>query len=215
MQGKRVGVTGRGTTMRRERSRQWFAIAGAVAALAFCGVAAAQPTGVATAFGATTLHAPADSTIPAGPMGDAVRLGRNIFNNPQGYVKGNVGNGLTCSNCHLNGGTQAWGGPLIGVWGVFPAYSARSASVQTLEDRLNDCFLRSMNRRPHYRRRGPIKSRCRWPRPVSRLRLLRVVAAANGSVRRRACLPAPGPAARHRCPARPMEPIFALAGVFG
>ncbi len=131
--------------MRRKRSRQWIAIAGATAGLAFCGTAAAQPAGVATAFGATTLHAPADSTIPAGPLGDAVRLGRDIFNNPQGYVKAYVGNGLTCSNCHLNGGTQAWGGPLIGVWGVFPAYSARSATVQTLEDRLNDCFLRSMN----------------------------------------------------------------------
>ena len=96
-------------------------------------------------FGNAALHAPADSTIPAGPLGDAVRLGRNIFNNPRQYAPGYTGNGLTCSNCHLDGGTQPWGGPLIGVWGVFPAYSARSAMVETLGDRLNDCFLRSMN----------------------------------------------------------------------
>jgi len=94
------------------------------------------------------LHAPAESTIPPGPLGEAVRLGRNIFNNPNAYAKAYVGNGLTCSNCHINGGTQAWGGPIIGVWGVFPAYSERSSSVETLEDRLNDCFVRSMNGQP-------------------------------------------------------------------
>ena len=114
------------------RCKGWnerIAIAGAVVLASGWGLSAAQPLPAKAAFGAATLHAPADSTIPAGPLGDAVRLGRNIFNKPQMYVKAYVGNGLTCSNCHLNGGTQAWGGPLIGVWGVFPAYSARSASV--------------------------------------------------------------------------------------
>jgi len=126
----------------------WIAFAGMAVLAAACGTAAAQPAGASAAFGATMLHAPADSTIPPGPVGDAVRLGRSLFNNPQAYAKAFVGNGLTCSNCHLNGGTQAWGGPLIGVWGVYPAYIARSASVETLEDRLNDCFQRSMNGRP-------------------------------------------------------------------
>ena len=111
-----------------------------------CGVAAAQSRSQA-AFGTATLSAPAESTIPAGPLGEAVRLGRNIFNDPQRYAKTYAGNGLTCSNCHLDGGTQPWGGPLIGVWGVYPAYSARSATVETLADRVNDCFLRSMNGR--------------------------------------------------------------------
>jgi thiosulfate dehydrogenase len=130
--------------MRRHRLDLCTAIIGAT--LLAAGSAAAQsPT---AGFGLTTLHAPADSTIPAGPLGDAVRLGRNIVNNTQVYAKGYIGNALTCSNCHLNGGTQAWGGPLIGVWGVFPAYSARSAMVEALEDRLNDCFVRSMNGKP-------------------------------------------------------------------
>jgi thiosulfate dehydrogenase len=131
--------------MRCQNWSQRLAIAGGVILAFLCSLAAAQSPPAKAAFGVTTLHAPADSTIPAGPLGDAVRLGRDIFNKPQAYAKAYVGNGLTCSNCHLNGGTQAWGGPLIGVWGVFPAYSARSASVETLEDRLNDCFLRSMN----------------------------------------------------------------------
>jgi thiosulfate dehydrogenase len=113
--------------------------------VATCRMAWAQPV---ASKAATGWHAPAESTIPAGPLGDAVRLGRRIFNDPQAYVKPYVGNGLTCSNCHINGGTQQWGGPLIGVWGVYPDYSDRSASVETLEDRLNDCFTRSMNGKP-------------------------------------------------------------------
>jgi thiosulfate dehydrogenase len=129
---------------RRSARRRWRLIALA----AGIGIVCAQPSPPSVGPRAAALHAPVDSTIPAGPLGDAVRLGRNIFNNPQAYVKPYVGNGLTCSNCHLNGGTQAWGGPLIGVWGVFPAYSDRSASVETLEDRLNDCFERSMNGKP-------------------------------------------------------------------
>ena len=112
------------------------------------GVASAQPSAPAAPPGATKMHAPTESTLPSGPLGEAVRLGRNIFNDPQAYVKPYVGNGLTCSSCHINGGTQAWGGPLIGVWGVFPAYSTRSATVETLENRLNDCFERSMNGKP-------------------------------------------------------------------
>jgi thiosulfate dehydrogenase len=134
--------------MRTNLWRKCLAIAGAAMITAGCGMASAQSVPDKSAAKVSTLHAPAESTIPAGPLGDAIRLGRNIFNNPQGYVKAYVGNGLTCSNCHINGGTQAWGGPLIGVWGVFPAYSERSATVETLEDRLNDCFERSMNGKP-------------------------------------------------------------------
>jgi len=134
--------------LNRHGWNDWIAIGCAALLAAFCRAAIAQPAPASAGFGATTLRAPADSTIPAGPLGDAVRLGRNIFNNPQAYVKPYVGASLTCSNCHLNGGTQAWGGPLIGVWGVYPAYVARSASVETLADRLNDCFQRSMNGKP-------------------------------------------------------------------
>jgi thiosulfate dehydrogenase len=35
--------------------------------------------------------------------------------------------------------------PLTGVFVRYPAYSSRSASIQTIEDRINGCFRRSMN----------------------------------------------------------------------
>lgn len=91
------------------------------------------------------LSVPADSSIPAGPLGDSIKLGRDVVTNTQLVAKSYVGNGLNCTSCHLNGGTVAGASPFVGLWGVFPEYSARSASVEALQDRINDCFLRSMN----------------------------------------------------------------------
>jgi len=59
----------------------------------------------------------------------------------------NVGNSLRCASCHLNGGLQAAAMPWVGVYARFPQYRARSAKVDLIEDRINDCFRRSMNGR--------------------------------------------------------------------
>lgn len=58
------------------------------------------------------------------------------------------GNGLTCENCHLKGGTQPYAMPLVGVWGQFPQYRRREGAIGTLEERINGCMDRSMNGRP-------------------------------------------------------------------
>lgn len=94
------------------------------------------------------LKVPADSTIPDGPLGASIRLGRDIVTNTQLHAKAYVGNGLQCSSCHLNGGTVAGAAPFVGLWGVFPEYRTRSASVNSLQERINDCFERSMNGQP-------------------------------------------------------------------
>jgi len=59
----------------------------------------------------------------------------------------NVGNSLRCASCHLNGGLQASAMPWVGVYARFPQYRARSGKVDLIEDRINDCFRRSMNGR--------------------------------------------------------------------
>lgn len=82
---------------------------------------------------------------PSGPVGDAIRQGHKILTETRVMLPGNVGNGLNCTSCHLDGGTKPHAAPWAGLWGVFPAYSARSAKVITLADRVNDCFERSMN----------------------------------------------------------------------
>jgi thiosulfate dehydrogenase len=57
------------------------------------------------------------------------------------------GNNLTCESCHLQGGTQPYAMPLVGVWGQFPQYRQREGRVGTLEERINGCMERSMNGR--------------------------------------------------------------------
>lgn len=60
----------------------------------------------------------------------------------------NVGNALNCTSCHLNAGTVAGGSPFVGVSAFFPGYASRAGRIITLEDRINGCFLRSMNGKP-------------------------------------------------------------------
>ena len=88
---------------------------------------------------------PAETSIPGGPLGDSIKLGRDVVLNTQVNAKNYVGNGLNCTSCHLNGGTVAGAAPFVGLWGVFPEYRSRTARVNSMQDRINDCFLRSMN----------------------------------------------------------------------
>ena len=92
-----------------------------------------------------------DAPLPDGPIGAAIAQGRRILSNAPKYAKAYSGNGLTCTNCHLDGGRTPAAAPWVGIWGVFPEYRARNAQVNTLQDRINDCFERSLNgkRMPH------------------------------------------------------------------
>jgi len=83
---------------------------------------------------------PADSMVAA-----RVVQGYRIFRQTGRYAARYVGNGLTCGNCHLNAGQRDRGMPLVGVAAVFPEYRARSGRLISLEDRIRDCFERSMN----------------------------------------------------------------------
>ena len=88
---------------------------------------------------------PAENTIPAGPAGDAIRRGRLIFTATAAHAGQYVGNGLTCSNCHLNAGRKADASPMWAAWVSYPAYRPKNGRVNTMEDRIRDCFLYSMN----------------------------------------------------------------------
>ena len=88
---------------------------------------------------------PTDNTIPAGPNGDAIRRGRLIFTATTAHAGRYVGNGLTYSNCHLDAGRKADASPMWAAWVSYPAYRAKNGRVNTMEDRIRDCFLYSMN----------------------------------------------------------------------
>lgn len=101
----------------------------------------------AAAGAGVPLVVPGADTIPTGPLGDAVRYGQRIVNDTPNAVAGYVGNALTCAQCHLGNGTVANAAPFAGLPGLFPEYRSRTGRVETLEERINDCFLRSMNGR--------------------------------------------------------------------
>jgi len=58
-----------------------------------------------------------------------------------------AGNNLSCTNCHLLGGTKAYSMPLIGIIQRFPQFRGRENKIGTIEERINGCFERSMNGR--------------------------------------------------------------------
>jgi thiosulfate dehydrogenase len=93
------------------------------------------------------LRAPSDSEIPDGPLGVSIRRGRALLIATRDSLPRYVGNQLRCVSCHLDNGLRANSSPWIGVYGRFPQYRSRSGTVQVLEDRINDCFQRSMDGR--------------------------------------------------------------------
>lgn len=111
-------------------------------------VATALPAAIKTSTGAASFNPPSEGSIPAGPMGEAIRHGRKVLTQTRIHAKPYVGNGLNCTSCHLNGGTTPYASPWVGIWGVFPEYRSRNAQVNALQDRVNDCFVRSLNGKP-------------------------------------------------------------------
>jgi thiosulfate dehydrogenase len=97
------------------------------------------------ASSATTWTAPDPATIPEGPLGDSIRLGRRVFDETPKYAAPYVGNKMSCSHCHIQSGTVAGAIPLVGVPGQFPEYRDREKAVVTFEERIEQCFQRSEN----------------------------------------------------------------------
>jgi thiosulfate dehydrogenase len=94
----------------------------------------------------------APKSYPKGAVGEMVKLGEQIMlhTNTHPLTKDYVGNKLQCTSCHLRGadgkpGTADGISSFIGTATAFPAYSKREKAVQTLQNRSNNCFMRSMN----------------------------------------------------------------------
>lgn len=91
--------------------------------------------------------ASAPPSVPEPPADHPLRAeilrGRAILEATRESLPANVGNGLRCTSCHLDGGAAevlGW----KGVYARFPQYRSRNDGIQLIEDRINDCFERSM-----------------------------------------------------------------------
>lgn len=91
---------------------------------------------------------PSFDSIPKGPLGDMIRLGRDLFSNTQKLRGIYVGNDLACSNCHMGEGANAMAAPIWATPVDFPKYRGKNMHVNTLYERIAGCFSYSMNGTP-------------------------------------------------------------------
>jgi thiosulfate dehydrogenase len=88
---------------------------------------------------------PPESAIPDNEFGATVVAGKSVFINTQQHARQYVGNGLNCANCHLDNGRKAGSAPLWAAYTLYPAYRRKTRQVDTIQSRIQGCFLYSMN----------------------------------------------------------------------
>src|SRR5687768_553762 len=116
-------------------TRFWVLGAGCWVVLAGCSMESRPPAEPAVV---AIPEPPADH-----PLRGEILRGLAILNATRDSLPGHAKNALRCTTCHLDGGARevlGW----RGVYGKFPQYRSRSASINTIEDRVNDCLQRSL-----------------------------------------------------------------------
>jgi len=92
---------------------------------------------------------PAQSpSLPASARGELAAFGKRIFDDTPNAAKPYVDSRLACNSCHLKDGTAPYAAPLVGIAAFFPEFSQRVNRKISLQDRIDECFVRSENGRP-------------------------------------------------------------------
>lgn len=94
--------------------------------------------------------APDSNSIPDSYYGDLIRYGKKLISSTAAYFGphgslGHTTNGMNCQNCHLYAGTRAWAGNFGSVASLYPRFSERRGGKESINQRITDCFERSMN----------------------------------------------------------------------
>jgi thiosulfate dehydrogenase len=117
------------------------------AALVLAGCARqAGPTAAAEAQAAA--QAELRARFPPDKHGELVYQGYLMFTQTPKAARVFAGNGLSCSNCHLDAGRKPDAAPLWAAYGMYPAYLAKADRVVTFAERVQQCFSFSMNGLP-------------------------------------------------------------------
>lgn len=92
-----------------------------------------------------------DPEIAPAEIKPLVMEGYHIILNTPKHAPEYAGDKLSCTNCHFSGGNTLGGKrgglPLVGVVKLFPKH-LEGGKLYTLEDRVNDCFKKSLNGKP-------------------------------------------------------------------
>ena len=105
---------------------------------------------------AAALYLPPDTLqIQQSVNPELIRYGSELIINTRKYlgpagIVAQVSNQLNCQNCHLEAGAKvgAYSANFLGVAANYPLYRDRSGMMETIQFRVNDCMLRSMNGKP-------------------------------------------------------------------
>lgn len=85
------------------------------------------------------------------PQANLIRYGRDLISHTQDYfgeeglVRAGSINGMNCQNCHLDAGSKPFGNNYFAVQSTYPQIRSRSEKLETISNRVNDCFERSLN----------------------------------------------------------------------
>lgn len=82
--------------------------------------------------------------IPTGPAGVEARRGFAILAATHDSMPEYAGAALRCFSCHLDNGTRPNAIPLVGAYVRYPNYATRDDRVISIQDRVNNCFERSL-----------------------------------------------------------------------
>jgi thiosulfate dehydrogenase len=91
---------------------------------------------------------PTNRDLPPGPLGDSIRQGALIFNETPLYASQYTHAHISCADCHAAGGVQPYASPMVGLPARFPMFNQRAGHVISLQDRVQECFVRSENGTP-------------------------------------------------------------------
>ena len=98
-------------------------------------------------FLAGTLGRPLHAAQAAPISKKLIKQGQNIFEHTPDKASQYVGSTLSCSDCHINGGTTEFAAP-VNVAQLYPLQSKSAGRTLTLVDRIQRCFIRSENGKP-------------------------------------------------------------------
>ncbi len=95
-------------------------------------------------------QAPDINSLPDDEEGRLIHYGHELITNTSLFFgpKGNIAsitNGMNCANCHIDAGSKSFGGCFSAVASTYPKYRDRSGRIESIEFRINDCMLRSLD----------------------------------------------------------------------
>jgi thiosulfate dehydrogenase len=106
--------------------------------------ASARPS---AASASAVFRIPSDTEVRDSAVRASAQRGRMLLRHTRDSLPRYATADLACVSCHPRDGSQANAMPWVGVYARYPQYRSRTGAVTTIEDRINDCFRRSMNGR--------------------------------------------------------------------